>query len=129
MNDQKLIPNRRAAAPPSLDLIFRVAVTGHRPPEINSANEPAIRNSIRAILEQVIATTAAVASYENPAYSPTLPVLRILSSLAEGADCLVAEEALAFKPRHGVTLECPLPAARAEYRHDFKTPASQKTFD
>jgi hypothetical protein len=108
-------------------LIVRVAVTGHR--DIHPTNEPAIRASIRAILHQVLATTAPLASVENSAYSLAPPVLRILSSLAEGADRVVVEEALALQTLHTVTLECPLPTARAEYRKDFKTPESQKAFD
>jgi len=130
MTDRESPLNRHPTAAPALpNLVVRVAVTGHLPRDIYPANEPAIRNSIRAILEQVIATAATVASSENPAYSPAPPVLRILSSLAEGSDRMVAEEALALKPQHAVTLECPLPAARAEYRNDFKTADSRDTFD
>jgi hypothetical protein len=42
---------------------------------------------------------------------------------------MVTEEALAFRPRYAVTLECPLPAARDVYRNDFKTAESRDTFD
>lgn len=111
--------NHSAISPTLPNLIVRVALTGHRPPDINSFNEPGIRNSIRSILEAVIATAADLASSANPAYGTDQPVLRILSSLAEGSDRMVAEEALALRPRH----------ARAEYQNDFKTAESRQRFD
>lgn len=45
---------------------------------------------------------------------PATP-LRIISPLAEGADCLLADEALA----HGCELLVPLPMAQLEYERDF----------
>src|ERR1035438_2725080 len=129
------------AGPPALPrLVARVAVTGHRPPAADEtdpsegsraivANDAGIRTSIRDILNKVVAITSSIARTANDAYSKERPVLRILSSLAEGADRMVAQEALAMKPQHDVKLECPLPAASKEYLKDFKTAASAEVFD
>jgi hypothetical protein len=127
--------------PPTLPrLVARVAVTGHRPPAPDETdasegrraivnNEAGIRASIRAILNEVVAIAADIMPVARGAYNDDPPVLRILSSLAEGADRMVAQEALAMRPQHEVKLECPLPAAREKYRDDFITDASKAEFD
>ena len=55
---------------------------------------------------------------------PQLPLV-VLSSLAEGADQLVAEEALAA----GARLVAPLPLARDLYAQDFTDPVARAKFD
>jgi len=54
---------------------------------------------------------------------PRLP-LAVLSSLAEGGDQWVAEEALAA----GARLIAPLPMARSDYEHDFDDAAARERF-
>ena len=53
-------------------------------------------------------------------YRADPPQLRVVSSLAEGADRIVAQEALAL----GYELDCPLPFERFEYERDFADQAS-----
>jgi hypothetical protein len=55
---------------------------------------------------------------------PRLPLV-VLSSLAEGGDQWVAEEAIAM----GVRLIAPLPMARADYERDFDDAAAHARFD
>jgi hypothetical protein len=142
MSDRKPIPHPPADPTALPRLIARVAVTGHRPASDPDSTDPkvtegsraivkhelGIRDSIRAILKEVVAITGYIGPTAEGAYSPEPPVLRILSSLAEGADRMVVQEALAMRPKHHVKLECPLPAAREKYRDDFITDASKAEF-
>jgi conflict system pore-forming effector with SLATT domain len=93
---------------------LRVGVTGHRV----LADEEALAAKVREALARV----------ERPApATPSTPVaLTVVSSLAEGADRLVAREVLA---REGGLLEAPLPLPRERYRSDFRTQASKDEFD
>jgi hypothetical protein len=76
-----------------------LGVTGHR--RLDSADSGVLRAGVADVL---IAAAAA---------GPRPP--RLATSLAEGADRLVAEVALAL----GYQLWCPLPFAAAEYERDF----------
>ena len=87
-----------------------VAVTGHRdlvPEEIAP-----IRARVRRFLEEL-----------RSAYPGRIVV--VMSPLAEGADRLVAEEALALQ----MPLHVPLPMPRHIYVHDFGSPESIAQFD
>jgi hypothetical protein len=87
-----------------------VAVTGHR--DLVPDEVPGIRDRVRGLLEEL-----------RRKYPDRR--LRVLSPLAEGADRLVAEEALAL----GVELIVPLPMPRKVYVRDFETAASRAEFD
>ena len=87
-----------------------VAVTGHR--DLVPDEVPGIRNKVRGFLEQL--------REDNPTRR-----LRVMSPLAEGADRLVAEEALAI----GAELIVPLPMPRDVYVRDFESEASREEFD
>lgn len=87
-----------------------VAVTGHRdlvPEEI-----PSIRRLVRELFVELKERHGDRA-------------LRVMSPLAEGADRLVAEEALAL----GIDLIVPLPMPRRLYARDFTAPSSAAEFD
>ena len=86
-----------------------VGVTGHR--DLRDEDLPQLRKIVSGILAGL------KASY------PSSPII-LLSSLAEGADRLVAHAAVDM----GMSLIVPLPMAEAEYRKDFATEASQKIF-
>jgi hypothetical protein len=92
---------------PSVPLV--ISVTGHA--NLVPAEMPLIRARVRQFLEQMLQL------------SPHLP-LRVMTSLAEGADRLVAEEALAL----GIPLVAILPMPRALYRDDFD-PKSREVFE
>jgi hypothetical protein len=104
--------------------VIRVGVTGHRPSKLPQDQIPHIREAVREILKLTRTTTEEIAKSKQ-SYSSQAPVFRIVSSLAEGSDRLVAEEGLALE----FSLECPLPAHRDEYRPDFKEQSSAETFD
>jgi hypothetical protein len=103
-------------------MAFRVGVTGTR--VISSKTEADLRARVSDCLGLIRTRIAALAADPDlaPFYAPDKPLLRIISPLAEGADRLVAEQALAL----GYRLTAPLPFAQADYETDF--PDSVETF-
>lgn len=106
-----------AALPPAKPrLAWRVGVTGHR--DFDAATIDALRPAVAEVLALVrrtlheLASTQAVADVHAPGADADL---RLLSPLAEGADRLVAAEAL----RQGYRLEVALPFPQAQYEQDF----------
>ncbi len=87
-----------------------VAVTGHR--DLLPAEIPAIRRRVRDFLCEL-----------RDAYPDR--VVAVMSPLAEGADRLVAEEAIALR----MPLTVPLPMPRDLYVRDFATPQSRAHFE
>ncbi len=87
-----------------------VAVTGHR--DLVPAELPGIRDRVRIFLGELLT--------EYPDRGVT-----VMSSLAEGADQLVAEEAVRLR----IPLIVPLPMARELYVKDFDSIAVREKFD
>ena len=98
------------AAPAARTVPLVIGVTSHR--NIAPNEEEAIRQRVRDFL----------AGLQRE--FPGLPLL-VLSSLAEGGDRWVAEEALAL----GVRLVAPLPMIRAQYAQDFTDTDARARFD
>src|SRR5579862_6016618 len=92
---------------------FRVGITGHRHLNDPDALLPAIGKALRLLRDLL------------PGHAGSDVVLVAVSSLAEGADRLVARELLA-KP--GARLEVILPVARSAYAEDFQDSTSRKEF-
>lgn len=88
---------------------FVFGVSGHR--DLVAADLPELRNELRRIFRRYMQ------SYPQRTFE-------LLTPLAEGADRLAAEEALAL----GIKLVVPLPMAQAEYERDFTTAESLATF-
>jgi hypothetical protein len=82
-----------------------IGVVGHRPNAFGQADGPRLRDQVRSILRLVCRLGTGVS---------------LISPLAEGADRLVAHEALAI----GLPLRCLLPFARDVYPEDFTTQES-----
>jgi hypothetical protein len=93
-NSEDLIPRRR----------LTIGVTGHRLDRLGIENVPEVEAAVGAILADV---TAAAGSGTG---------LRLVTSLAEGADCIAADHAVAA----GWTLDVVLPFARDDYADDFE---------
>lgn len=89
---------------------LRVGVTGHRRDQLDPADVPALTGRIRHILELVSGATGGPGT--------------LISSLAEGADQIVATEALDL----GFRLVCPLPFSRTEYELDFTEPQTRAAY-
>jgi hypothetical protein len=95
----------------------RMAVTGHRRIEERDAVVKAVLdafNEIQAMLPRTRATPVA---------------FTVVSSLAEGADRLVVQEALAALAEHGVALEAALPMPASDYLEDFPSEESRAEFE
>ena len=113
--------------PPSIRL--RIGITGHRgPPKL--PNESLA--SIRAALDRVLAVIVDEGRRSQAAYNAAIPAHEaatsefvVISSLAEGADRLVAEAGIA----KGFTLEAVLPFHRKEYAQDFKTEDTRAAYE
>lgn len=93
---------------------LRVGVTGHR----RIPDDPRLTSRVREALERYRALA--------PASESTPTRLALVSPLAEGADRLVAREALQIPE---ATLEAPLPLPEDEYSTDFETEESKREFD
>jgi hypothetical protein len=107
---------KKTESPPKARLTVRVGVTGHRPNGLNKADIGVLGDKVKEILKHVSDVAREVKSSFGSLYSDGgSPVLRVISPLAEGADMLVAEEAL----RAGYELQCALPFDRNEYEKDF----------
>ena len=102
--------HRRGGGARSFSVPIIVAVTGHR--DLVEAETPVIRSRVRDCLFAL--------RYEYPSR-----IVVVMSALAEGADRLVAEEAIAL----GLPLSVVLPMPRAMYVQDFATEASRRRFD
>jgi hypothetical protein len=87
-----------------------VAVTGHR--DLVPAEIPRIRERVQEFLREL-----------QHRYADRS--VGVMSALAEGADQLVAEEALAL----GIPLTVTMPMPKALYLHDFATPEAKARFE
>ena len=83
-----------------------------------------LRARVREILAAIQRLVVEAVQVEQPGDAGDRAILLLISPLAEGADRLVAQEAVAV----GFTLHCPLPFAREEYAVDFTTPASRAEY-
>jgi len=118
------MPVQKLVSPKRARLALRVGVTGHRPKDLVKTDMAKLRYQVRNVLEQLSKTTSEVGRLHPTAYSPDPPILRVISPIAEGADRIVAQEALSL----GFELQCPLPFERNEYEKDFATPESRTEY-
>ena len=113
---ERSLPEREH--PPRARLAFRVGIVGHRPNKLPDAAE---LHQIREIVGLALAVVRqTVLDFHAGAAAGTLyradpPLLRAVSPLAEGADRILAEEAVAL----GYALCCVMPFHQAEYEADF----------
>ena len=109
--------------PPSTPFVCVVGVTGHR--DLAPAGIPAITKALSNILAAVRQQISSqLAHVSQGLFSPCPPLLRCVSPLAEGADRIVAHQAL----EQGYQLQVPLPFWRTEYEEDFNGEPSKQEF-
>jgi hypothetical protein len=108
------------ARPPRAPLAFRVGVIGHRPNKLpDKASQHALRSLIAHALTHI--SDAVQTCRIGPAaalYADAPPRLSVVTSLAEGADRLVADAGL----ERGYVITCPLPFSREQFAQDFVAP-------
>jgi hypothetical protein len=98
-----------------------VGVSGHRPNRLERSEPALLAEKIAQVLGviRLAGERGAKTSMGSPAAT-----LRVLSSLAEGADRLVASAAL----DQGYVLQVPLPFPQLDYLADFETESSKEEF-
>lgn len=99
------------------NVYINVGITGHR--HIAPECMAAVHLALREVLGQVRVAAESIRS-RYPRFFASMSIdtefrYRLITSLAEGADCMAAEEALA----QGYELQCPLPFNRARYEATF----------
>jgi hypothetical protein len=119
MHSPILMPSAEDARPV---LAVRVGVTGHC--DLAGADMARLASTLDGILADIERAADAVTRHAEAAhlYADTRPLLRLVTSLAEGADRAAAEAALARNQGAERTvwrLAAPLPFAQAEYEKDF----------
>jgi hypothetical protein len=111
--------------PPKPRLVLRVGVTGHRLEDMPPAQIHQLQMKIHEVLQSLKHF-----AQEHPRVSASYrerdePILRLISSLAEGAERHAAHQAISL----GYELQCPLPFARDQYANDFAANASCLEFN
>lgn len=113
------------AGPPPLPFALTVGVTGHRLEAIPAAKRAGVEARIARALEEIEAEALALHARERELYSDDPPSFVLVSPLAEGADQMAAEAALA----RGWQLQAILPFDRKTYLADFNDEDSRGNFD
>jgi hypothetical protein len=105
---------------------LRIGVTGHRPgPKLPEQARPKIAGALRRVFKALSDELAATAAGQPRwAFGQRAGELVVVSSLAEGADRMVAEAGL----EAGAGLDVVLPLPRADYEQDFETSKSRAEF-
>jgi hypothetical protein len=111
--------------PPKPRLALRVGVTGHRPEHLQQARIDLLQKQIHEVLQILKQFALDHPRVSNFYRDRDEPILRLVSSLAEGADRYAAHQAISL----GYELQCPLPFARDEYANDFEEDASVQEFN
>lgn len=107
--------------PPKPRFVLNVGITGHRHPRLPVEQAAEVGQAIRGILMMVGQLLPELAAESGLEPVKGASAMRLISSLAEGADRIAAHAAL----EQGVEIQCPLPFARDEYERDFEAPGSR----
>ncbi|MBL8524234.1 MAG: hypothetical protein JNN20_11135 [Betaproteobacteria bacterium] len=105
-------------------LCFAVGVTGHRLERMPGADLDKIRITVADLLSRVRLAADDVGGKHAAHFASNKPHLRLVTALADGADTIAAEVALAA----GWRLDACLPFARDEYERDFAEGEHRESF-
>jgi hypothetical protein len=111
--------------PPRPAFHFTVGITGHRPPVMDSPTAQRVRPRLDLALAMLTEAAQAVRAAHSAFFADAAPVLRMVTPLAEGADQLATEIALA----QGYGIQAILPLPPDEYRQDFVDEDARNAFD
>jgi hypothetical protein len=106
------------------DLCLAVGVTGHRLKRLQSADLAALRATIAGLLRRLGEAANAVAAQYAVDFATTIPKMRFVSALADGADTIATEAALSA----GWRFDACLPFDRDEYASDFAEGENRERF-
>ena len=102
----------------SIPMQIRIGVTGHR----NLENTSQLKRSIRDALTKSLNAILQI----NNKMTETLPTYRVITPLADGADRLIAIEAMSVL---NAKMEVVLPMIKEEYKATFYSDESRKEFE
>ena len=101
-----------------------IGVTGHRQQRLLGADRAALSTQVTETLRRLQQSTEAMLREHHTAFADQPPRLRMVSALADGADTIVAQAALAA----GWHVDACLPFPRDVYARDFETGARHDEF-
>jgi hypothetical protein len=110
--------------PPKPVLAVSVGVIGHRPNRLPDAARERVKAEVSKVLNMVAREMRSAFQRHADVLALEPPLLSLVSALAEGADRMAAEAALAT----GFMVQVALPFRAESYEDDFKTPESQTAF-
>jgi hypothetical protein len=118
--------------PPKPVLALRVGITGHRlhrkaadgTEQSAGVEEAQVRTAIDQVLTAIERTLGELKSRYGEWFAPAPPTVALVSSLAEGADRIAAQSALA----KNIPLEVVLPFSRTRYETTFTDDGSRQEF-
>ncbi|MBB3764607.1 hypothetical protein [Sphingomicrobium lutaoense] len=109
-------------------LVLRFGITGHRPPRLDPDQHEAIKAACREIFRHSAQALEQLHARHGDLLSPQPPRIKLVTSVAEGADVLAAEAALEAGARLAVCLPFPEPIYARDFTDD-KWARSKKLVD
>jgi hypothetical protein len=116
---------QNGAAPSRLPFVLSIGITGHRSEALGEKGVSALREQLPAALQLVTDSAFRVKAPEAALFSTAPARLQFISALADGADQIAAEAALAL----GYRLHAILPFERGDYRTDLVGGDAGERFD
>lgn len=98
-----------------LRLVFNVGIAGNR--KIDDNEKKIVSLKLKEILRYIKEKADEIKNNSKKIYSNDKPLLRLISSLAEGSDRIAAE--IALDEKLGYKLQCPLPMSEEDFKKDF----------
>ena len=124
--------------PPKPRLALAIGVVGHRPNRLpaDRTKLDQVAKAIGNVLDAIAREAATARVHYSEFFSDEMPLLSVVSALAEGADRMTALAVVARnearqrsqKPDAEFVLDVPLPFAAATYSDDFKSEGSKAEF-
>ncbi|RGP39729.1 hypothetical protein BPTFM16_00002 [Altererythrobacter insulae] len=96
-------------------LVLRFGVTGHRPPRFAREHHDAAMQTCREIFARSEDILSGIFASHSDTFASDKPQVRLVSALADGADIVAAEAAIA----QGASLSACLPFPAKTYRNNF----------
>jgi hypothetical protein len=114
-------------SPPAPRLALRIGVAGHRINRLLAADADlaAVEQCAQALLREIAGAAEQLRVEQGEVYRDTRPLLRLISSLAEGTDQIVA----AIAAREGYTIDVLLPGDADGYASYFQTPVGPTSYE
>jgi len=113
------------SGPPPVPFVLAVGITGHRADVLPAGSIPILKSRIRDVLERIEQSGRDLRLAEQDCFGPSLPVLRFVSPIADGADQIAAQIALDL----GWELQAIVPFERDAYRDTLGNQEARQRYD